>query len=155
MRPDGDFAFVFEDDDTDLHAWKGLDAVAACLGEDPPFVFVSQQAPLVNFQGEFDRIVARQFSDDISIAVWPGPIDCATVLTMDPIAAGTGRLRVTDNDALAFCDEPPSNRNAFGAVIHGQLEDSYGITRRFASHARYTWDNCEGPVTETIKILLR
>lgn len=137
-----------EDFRSGLTAIHNGDIVEYCSGNEEPAVFMEFQN--IYSPSDQDRILEIVHGEDVPTTVWPFAVDwesdfCDLFLTHDPIAIGTARLRLTDNDVFVWTYDN-KNSNAWGWTSQGKLElyGSDGEFVHFNSVYRVVWDGIDG-----------
>ena len=128
-------------------AFHGIDIEAAC-NADPNTEYSVWQVQDVYIPASDGLIKTNEVGDDSITSVWSieifdtgvYPTWCDGVLDLDPIAAGTADVLMTDNDLFGGGVEPTQRMNAYHLSAHGVLyatED--GQPMRFSGGFNCQW----------------
>ena len=80
----------------------------------------------------------------VQTTVWDfTDFDCALFTTIDPVASGDARLRLTDNDTDGIGPDD-RNTNAYGYMAHGRLENAEGDRMLLNAFIRFVFGNNSG-----------
>lgn len=136
-----------EDYESDLTVIHNGDIVEYCLGNEEPAVFIDFQD--IYSPNNENRILQLLHGEEVPTTIWPFAVDwesdfCAMFLAYEPIAVGTARLRLTDNDVYAWTYTDNKYSNAFGWTSQGRLYSPDGEAVRFNSVFRAVWDGIDG-----------
>lgn len=123
MRGEDGLAIWYPDYKAGLSVVHGIDMDELCSGSED-FDLIAYQD--IMSPSEVGRIISVMQGDNITTSVWPTVADFFDFFDIyceiEPIATGTVRILLTDNDLFGggFGDGKP-NMNAFGLSAHGKL----------------------------------
>jgi hypothetical protein len=146
MRGEDGLGIWYPDYKAGLSVVHGIDVDEFCLGIEDYDLIAYQD---IESPSEVGRIISVMQGDNITTSVWPevADFDCEIYSEIEPIATGTVRILLTDNDLFGggFGDGKP-NMNAFTVSAHGKLTwtDGGGLAH-YNGLSNCVWDGFDFP----------